>query len=137
SIPPTCSVLFILDGHKSHINYTSVNFCYENNILFYALPPHTIYVLQPAELLFSALKNAYDKKCERYQVNNDGKLDMKYTFAKVIGHSYIATYIPASICNAFKAMGIWPFNPSAIGSDHLEPSLATECTNLLQIPNPL
>ena len=42
SIPPACPVLLILDGHKSHVNYTSVKFCYEKTssfIHFHHTPP--------------------------------------------------------------------------------------------------
>jgi hypothetical protein len=43
SISPARPVLLMLDDHKSHINYTSVDFCRANNILLYlyALPPCT------------------------------------------------------------------------------------------------
>src|SRR5271170_2099372 len=30
SIPPARPVLLMMDGHKSHISYTSVNFCHKN-----------------------------------------------------------------------------------------------------------
>ncbi|CAG8838912.1 21190_t:CDS:1, partial [Cetraspora pellucida] len=60
SIPPIHSVLLILDEHKSHVNYTCVNFCYKNNILLYTLPLHTTHILQLAELPFAQLKKIYD-----------------------------------------------------------------------------
>src|SRR5438552_2752521 len=42
SILPVNLVLLILDGHKSHINYTSIKFCHNNVVLLYTLPstPH-------------------------------------------------------------------------------------------------
>ncbi|CAG8642998.1 2447_t:CDS:2 [Cetraspora pellucida] len=62
SIPPTCPVLLILDSYKSHVSYACASLCYNNNILLYALLPHTTYILQPAELSFTYLKQAYDKE---------------------------------------------------------------------------
>ncbi|CAG8751111.1 16983_t:CDS:2, partial [Cetraspora pellucida] len=62
SIPPTHSVLLILDSHKSHVSYACISLCYNNNILLYALSPYTTHILQPAELSFTHLKQAYDKE---------------------------------------------------------------------------
>ncbi|CAI2199840.1 18863_t:CDS:2, partial [Funneliformis geosporum] len=39
---------------------------------------------------------------------------------------FLETYTPLAICNAYKTTGIWPFNPNAINSDRLDPSLITE-----------
>ena len=66
SIPPTRPVLLMLDGHSSHISYTIVDFCRNNGILLYALPPHTTHVLQPSEIPFAKLKKEYSKACEKY-----------------------------------------------------------------------
>jgi len=126
SIPPTRPVMLMLDGHKSHINYASIDFCHKNGILLYALPPNTTHVLQPCELPFAKLKKEYDKSCEKFRINSGGELVTKYTFAKVLGSAFTETYTPSAICNAFKVTGIWPLNPNAISSDHLNPSLLTE-----------
>ncbi|CAG8736386.1 13976_t:CDS:1 [Cetraspora pellucida] len=125
SIPPTRLVLLMLDGHKSHISYMSVDFCRKNGILLYALPPHTMHILQPSEIPFAKLKSEYAKESDKYK-NHSGKVVMKHTFAKVFGPAFLKTYKPLAICNAYKSTGIWPLNPEAISSDHLDPSLATE-----------
>jgi DDE superfamily endonuclease len=125
SIPPARPVLLILDGHKSHINYASVDFCRANGILLYALPPNTTHILQPCELPFAKLKKEYNKGCEKLRAEK-GELVIKHTFAKVLGPAFIETYTPTAICIAYKATGIWPLNPGAITSDRLEPSLLTE-----------
>ena len=113
SIPPLRPVLLILDGHKSHVNYSCVNFCHQNNILLYALPPHTTYILQPAELLFAQLKKAYDSECDKFLTNN-GKHVTKYTFAKLFGQAYIKVYTLAAICNAFRATEYGPSTPTLL-----------------------
>ncbi|CAG8700172.1 24498_t:CDS:2, partial [Cetraspora pellucida] len=77
----------------------------------------------PAELPFAILKKAYDKECERFRTNNNDKVVTKYTFTELLGPSYIAAYMPTTICNAFKTTEIWSLNPSAIGPDRLDPSL--------------
>ncbi|CAG8432881.1 4710_t:CDS:2 [Diversispora eburnea] len=112
-IPPVCPVLLIFDGHKSHVNYLSVNFCHENGILLFTLPPHTTHILQPSEIPFAKLKKEYSKRCDELY-SSSGELVTKRTFAKVLGKAFNTTYTPTAITNAYKATGIWPFNPTAI-----------------------
>ncbi|CAI2190411.1 18465_t:CDS:2 [Funneliformis geosporum] len=102
SISSIRPVLLILDGHKSHINYISVDFCCQNE---------------------------YSKSCDRYSNNNNGMIVKKHTFAKVFGPAFLETYTPLAICNTYKATRIWPFNPNAISPDQLDPSLTTEQFN--------
>jgi DDE superfamily endonuclease len=64
SIPPARPVLLIMDGHKSHIDRSSVEYCHANGVILYALPPNTTHVLQPAEIPFRRLKLEYDKACD-------------------------------------------------------------------------
>ena len=108
SIPPAHPVLLILDGHKSYVNYTCVNFCYKNNSLFYALSPHTTHVLQPAELPFAYLKKAYSSECDKYHMNSSGKLVTKYTFAKLFGQAYIKAFIPLQYVILSRQQGYGP-----------------------------
>src|SRR6185437_1435897 len=120
SIPPIRPVLLMLNGHKSHISYMVVDFCCNNSILLYALPPHTTHILQPSEIPFAKLKQKYNKGCEKYSNENNGMIVTKRTFAGVLGRAFLETYTPQAICNAYKATGIWPFNPKAISPDHLD-----------------
>jgi len=106
----------------------NVNIYRQNNILLFALPPHTTHVLQPSEIPFAKLKKEYSKACEKYHTNN-GKIVTKHTFTKILGPIFVKTYIPLAICNAYRTTGIWPFNPSAISIDRLDPSLLTEQFN--------
>ncbi|CAG8575420.1 16323_t:CDS:2, partial [Cetraspora pellucida] len=88
----------------------------------------------PAKLPFATLKKAYDKECERFRTNNNGKVVTKYMFAELLGPFHIAAYMPTAICNAFKTTGIWLLNPSAIGPDRLDPSLHTNIPQILKYP---
>ncbi|CAG8665218.1 3446_t:CDS:2 [Cetraspora pellucida] len=125
SIPPIRLVLLMLNGHTSYINYLYVNFCHENEILLYVLPPYTTHILQLSEISFAKLKNEYNKKYDKLY-RKRGELVTKHTFAKVLGPAFAATYTTMAITNAYKAIGIWPFNPNAITPDWLDPSLVTE-----------
>ncbi|CAG8800771.1 13602_t:CDS:2, partial [Cetraspora pellucida] len=98
-------------------------------ILLYALPLHTMHILQPSEILFAKLKKKYSKDCNMLYSNNN-ELVTKYSFAKIFGPAFIITYTFMAIINFFKATEIWFFNPNAISNDCLDPSLVTERFNL-------
>jgi len=125
SIPPSRPVLLMLDGHSSHIDLVSINFCRDNNILLYVLPSNTTHLLQPSEIPFKKLKNEYDKAADRYRIN-DSKIVTKYSFAQIFGEAFNETYTPNAIKKAYATTGIWPLNPNAINPERLAPSLATE-----------
>jgi len=126
SIPPARPVLLMLDGHSSHIDLVSIDFCRNNNILLYVLPSNTTHLLQPCEIPFKKLKSEFDKASDRYRMNNDFKVITKHSFAQVLGEAFSETYTPNAIKNAYAATGIWPLNPNIINPDRLAPSLATE-----------
>jgi DDE superfamily endonuclease len=126
SIPPARPVMLMLDGHASHIDLVSINFCRDNDILLYVLPSNTTHILQPSEIPFKKLKLEFDKASDRYRMNNDLKVVTKYSFAQVFGKAFHETYTPVAIKKAYAATGIWPLDPSVIKFDRLMPSLPTE-----------
>jgi DDE superfamily endonuclease len=132
SVPPRRPVMLMLDGHGSHIDLSSIDYCRENNIILYALPPNTTHILQPAEIAFRNLKREYDKAVSRYNHENNGALVTKLTFARVFGEAWIATYTPLAITQSFKATGIHPLNPNVIDPARLEPSLPTQNVDPLE-----
>jgi hypothetical protein len=126
SISTKRPALLMLDGHKSHINISSLDMCRANDILLYALPSNTTHLLQPCELPFKKLKIEFDKASEKYRNNNNGAIISKYTFAKVFGEAHQNTYTLQAIINAFKYTGAWPVNPKAISEERLAPSIPTQ-----------
>ncbi|KAG5895651.1 hypothetical protein JTB14_008660 [Gonioctena quinquepunctata] len=42
-------IILFLDGHRSHMTQTLSEFCQNNGIVLYALPPNTTHILQPAD----------------------------------------------------------------------------------------
>jgi hypothetical protein len=46
----TFPVLFLIDGHKSHISFEVAMLCKENDIIFYSLLPNATHILQPADV---------------------------------------------------------------------------------------
>lgn len=126
----------MLDGHGSHIDLSSIDYCRKNNIILYALPPNTTHILQPAEIPFRNLKREYDKAVAQYNQKNNGALVTKLSFARVLGEAWMATYTPIAITQSFKATGIHPLNPDIIDPVRLAPSLLTQNIDFLKLSTP-
>ncbi|KAG5858417.1 hypothetical protein JTB14_010103 [Gonioctena quinquepunctata] len=50
-------IILFMDGHRSHMTQPLSEFCQNNGIVLYALPPNTTHILQPADVsVFKPLK---------------------------------------------------------------------------------
>ncbi|CAG8725199.1 5100_t:CDS:2, partial [Cetraspora pellucida] len=64
---PSGTVMGFTDtDHKSHVSYSHVDFCHQNEILLYAFPPHTTHILQPSKIPFAKLKKEFGKQYDNY-----------------------------------------------------------------------
>jgi hypothetical protein len=43
-------VLYLVDGHRSHLTFNVSKFCAENGIILFALYPNATHILQPADV---------------------------------------------------------------------------------------
>lgn len=51
-------VVLFVDGHKSHLSLELSEFCNNNGIILYGLPPNTTHIMQPADVsVFKPLKS--------------------------------------------------------------------------------
>jgi hypothetical protein len=73
--------LLILNGHKSHLNQDFRNYCLGHKILTLCMPPHSLYILQPLDVVcLLPLKRKYsqnvrDLPCKRiFHINNESFL---------------------------------------------------------------
>ena len=64
---PHAPLLFIVDGHGSHVTWDFLSYCLKNNILILCLPPHSTHLLQPLDVrIFSPLNRAYVGEVDAY-----------------------------------------------------------------------
>lgn len=57
--------LWMIDGHNSHFSLYFLQFCSNNQIELFCLPPHTTYILQPLDVgLFPPLQAFYSRRVE-------------------------------------------------------------------------
>ncbi|XP_057332989.1 uncharacterized protein LOC130672420 [Microplitis mediator] len=62
-------VLVLVDGHKSHLTLKISEYCANNGIILYALPPNTAHMMPPADVsLFKPLKNEWTETVHNWQM---------------------------------------------------------------------
>ncbi|XP_055910622.1 uncharacterized protein LOC129944987 [Eupeodes corollae] len=109
-------VLFLVDGHKSHLTMELSDFCRSNGIILYALYPNTTHITQPADVgAFKGLKSDYKKTVHKWQSipGNENKAVTKTNFCELLKADLDSTDGTESIKNAFRKCGIFPFNADA------------------------
>lgn len=68
-------ILFLIDGHKSHITYEVSQLCNDNQILLYALHPNATHIIQPADLsVFRPLKNSWKKTVYKWKAETGNRV---------------------------------------------------------------
>lgn len=109
-------VVLFLDGHKSHLTMELSEFCHENQIILYCLPPNTTHIMQPADVsVFKPLKGDYKKTVREWQNQNEvNSLLSKVTFCPLIKQVLEQKDLTTSIQNGFRKSGLFPLNPDAV-----------------------
>ncbi|KAJ8938288.1 hypothetical protein NQ314_011540 [Rhamnusium bicolor] len=108
-------VLFLVDGHRSHMSVELSKFCDDNDIILYALPPNSTHIMQPADVgLFKPLKEYWRQAVRNCQNDHEGKSVTKIEFATVFEEALNNQNISNHIRNAFRRCGLFPYNPDAV-----------------------
>jgi hypothetical protein len=108
--------LLIVDGHGSHISKLFLEYCHRNKILLAIYPPHSTHTLQPLDVvLFAPLARAYSKQLTERLFKSKGLLPVKKgDFFGLFWAAWVSTFTVDLIQKAFKAVGVYPFNPNVI-----------------------
>lgn len=78
-------VLVLVDGHKSHLTKKLSEFCFDNNIILYALPPNTTHITQPANVsVFKPLKSEWTNTIHNWSSQNANAALSKVTFCPLL-----------------------------------------------------
>lgn len=108
-------VIFFVDGHRSHMSIELSQFCDENQIILYALPPNATHLIQPADVaLFKPLKDYWRQAARNWQVRNMEKTLTKAEFAPIFKVALSNSNIAEHIKNGFRRCGLFPYNPEAV-----------------------
>ena len=114
-LPKTRPVLLLLDGHSSHYSPVTIKIAAENQVILFALPPHTTHVSQPLDCCcFAPLKAAWRHECHNFYTKNPGRCVTKYEFSHLFHKAWDSAMTRSNIVSGFQVTGICPFNRNAI-----------------------
>ena len=109
----TFPVLFLVDGHKSHISYEVAMFCKENDIILYSLLPNATHILQPADVsVFKPIKSAWKKIVSDWLKQTRNKTVTRANFPLIESALMAAT--EDILQNGFRKCGLFPFDKENI-----------------------
>lgn len=124
---PEEPVLLILDNHSSHISLAIVEFCRSRGIHVLSLPPHCSHKIQPLDVgFFGPLKTAYSQEADSWMITNPGRCITQYQVAELFGAAYGRVAAVKKANNAFRATGIYPFNPFIFDDEDFAPANVTD-----------
>ncbi|KAJ8928694.1 hypothetical protein NQ314_018704 [Rhamnusium bicolor] len=92
-------------------------FCDQNSIILYALPPNTTHILQPADVsIFKPLKTELKKTVTKWQTlpQNLNRSVTKIIFCQVFKEALDNTDMENHIQNGFRKCGLYPFDPNNV-----------------------
>lgn len=110
-------ILFFIDGHKSHLTMSLSEFCTNNGIILYALPPNATHIIQPCDVsVFKPLKTDWQATVREWQMNemNINQVLTKAKFCPLLKKVLQNPNLPESIRNGFRRCGLFPFDPNAV-----------------------
>ena len=124
---PDRTQLLILDGHSSHETLGLLELVIQEDIHIICLPPHTSHMLQPLDRsVFGPFNTAYNTACSEFLSKFPYHIINKGSFLHLFQKAFDNGITRENVVNGLKACGIVPFNPDAIPSEALHPSIATE-----------
>lgn len=111
-------VLFVVDGHKTHMTYPLSKFCSETWIILYALLPNATHILQPMDVsVFQPLKVEWKKTFRKWQANHHNQCVTRKEFATLLKMAMENGVTLETIQNGFRTCGFYPFDPNAVQYD--------------------
>lgn len=110
-------IILFIDGHRSHMTLPLSQFCEQNGIILYALPPNTTHILQPADVsVFKPMKQEWKKTVKDWQSRpeNVNQVITKINFCKVFQETLQNTRMENHITKGFRKCGLYPLNPDCV-----------------------
>ena len=106
--------LLLLDGYGSHCTREFIEYCDSTKIIPFCLPPHSSHLLQPLDVVvFQPYKHYHSEAIEATTRTGCADFD-KVEFLTAIHSIRQQTFKPSTICSAFRATGLVPYNPSVV-----------------------
>ena len=117
--------VLLMDGHSSHHTPELLQFACKNNIIVLGYPPHCTHALQGLDVVcFAKMKEAWKEEITAHKKRSGWAVE-KEDFAEVFGKAFQKAFTPETVKSAFRATGIYPYDPTVITEEQMRPSLAT------------
>ena len=111
SVPSVRPILLLLDGHSSHYCPETIHMAAEQQVILYALPPHTTHITQPLDRgCFAPLKVNWRQICHKFCCLNPGRTVSRYDFCELFAKAWFTSFTMENVIGSFAATGIYPFN---------------------------
>ena len=121
--------MLFFDGHFSHMSITLIKRARDLGIHLFCLPPNTTHILQPLDVgVFGPMKRSWRAILKNYKVSTRAANITKERFPGLIKELWRRSLTPDHLISGFQAVGLVPFDPSAIKPPQLAPSLHTSAT---------
>ncbi|XP_053392074.1 uncharacterized protein LOC128554789 [Mercenaria mercenaria] len=118
-------VMFLVDGHSTHMSLAAAHFCFTNDIILYCLLENATHVLQLCDVgFFSPMKAAWKKEVNNWQLENLGQALTKKQFPGVFKNAWLKVAKLENAVHGFQKCGLFPLNPRNIDLTKLNPSKA-------------
>ena len=125
--------LLLLDGFGSHCTKQFIEYCDNNKIVVFCLPPHSSHLLQPLDVVvFQPYKHYHAETVEAATRMGCGEFD-KAEFLDQNDSIRQSTFKSSTIRFAFLATGLIPFNPSIVISK-LREAVPVSCIPVEHVP---
>ncbi|XP_052088188.1 uncharacterized protein LOC127725302 [Mytilus californianus] len=123
-VPGNGHVMLLLDGHKSHVAVSTIEWARRHNIVIQLLPAHTSHLLQPLDVgCYGPLQNIYNSLCHRTIRTKQCALT-RYDVCSMACKAYGNALSASNLQSAFRKTGIYPFTKDIINDLPLTPSEA-------------
>jgi len=128
--------VLILDGHSSHHTEQLLNFALANNIIILGYPPHCTHALQGLDVVcFARMKEEWKLQIMKFEELHKRKVK-KGDFVEVFGKAFVNAFTEETVLAAFRATGVFPFNPDIITEQQMKPSLVTSTKAAFPLSQP-
>ncbi|KAF8592789.1 DDE-domain-containing protein, partial [Ramaria rubella] len=128
--------VLLMDGHSSHYTPRLLRHAKDNNIVILGYPPHCTHALQGLDVVcFAQMKDIYWQEVHTFEDVHGHKM-AKADFTGVFRHAFLHVFTPETIKSAFKATGIYPFDPSVISPAQMKPSEPSSIKGVFPLPQP-
>ncbi|CAC5375550.1 unnamed protein product [Mytilus coruscus] len=120
-VPGNGHVMLLLDGHKSHVAVSTIEWARRHNIVIQLLPAHTSHLLQPLDVgCYGPLQNIYNSLCHRTIRTKQCALT-RYDVYSMACKAYGNALSVSNLQSALRKTGIYPFTKDIINDLPLTP----------------